>query len=99
MGALLTPSEAFGGNAWGPGTVHVDVIDSDGSAVSATPSGGWLKSSEVVPALGFPLGNRMMTFYLDPLAHPNVVAPYKRPRTTISPSLALRGGRPWLAFG
>ena len=45
-------------------------------------------SSEVMPDLGFPLGNRLMTFYLQPAHHPNSIAPFKRPRTAISPSLA-----------
>jgi gamma-glutamyltranspeptidase / glutathione hydrolase len=99
MGALLPAADRLGGKAWGPGTVHVDVIDSEGNMVAATPSGGWIKSAEVVPALGFPLGNRMMTFYLDPPHHPNLVAPFKRPRTTISPSLAYKGGKPWMVFG
>jgi len=99
-GAALLPSgRRLGGALWGPGTVHVSCIDAEGNLVAATPSGGWLKSAEVIPALGFPLGNRMMTFYLDPPHHPNVVAPGKRPRTTISPSLATRDGAPWMVFG
>lgn len=97
--ALLPESERLGGRDWGPGTVHVDVIDAAGSLVAATPSGGWLKSGEVIPTLGFPLGNRLMTFYLRPSRHPNVLAPFKRPRTTISPSLALLGNQPWMVFG
>ncbi len=97
--ALLPETERLGGGAWGPGTVHVDVIDAAGNMVAATPSGAWIKSCEVVPSLGFPLGNRLMTFYLDPPHHPNRVAPFKRPRTTISPSLASKGGRPWMVFG
>jgi gamma-glutamyltranspeptidase / glutathione hydrolase len=99
MRQLLPQTQVHAGAPWGSGTVHVNVIDADGFIVSATPSGGWLKSSEVIAALGFPLGNRMMTFYLDPPSHPNRVAPEKRPRTTISPSLAFRDGRPWMAFG
>ncbi|MEE9157572.1 MAG: gamma-glutamyltransferase family protein [Gammaproteobacteria bacterium] len=98
-GALLPLSARVGGAAWGPGTVHVDVIDSEGNMASFTPSGGWLMSAEVMPALGFPLGNRLMTFYLEPEHHPNLVAPFKRPRTTISPSLAFRDGKPWMVFG
>jgi gamma-glutamyltranspeptidase/glutathione hydrolase len=97
--SVLPLEEQFDVAAWGPGTVHVDVVDADGSMVAATPSGGWVKSSEVIPALGFPLGNRLMTFYLGPTHHPNCVAPYRRPRTTISPSLAQKNGKPWLAFG
>ena len=97
--ALLAYQQRLGGAVWGPGTVHVDVIDRDGNMVAATASGGWIKSSEVIPALGFPLGNRLMTFYLEPSHHPNVVAPFKQPRTTISPSLALRRGMPWMVFG
>ena len=97
--ALLAVSERLGGKAWGPGTVHVDVIDRDGNMAAFTPSGGWIRSAEVIPALGFPLTCRMMTFYLAPSHHPNVVAPFKRPRTTISPSLAQRRGQAWMVFG
>lgn len=97
--AVLPVEERLGGRAWGPGTVHVDVIDAAGNMVAATPSGAWIRSAEVIPTLGFPLGNRLMTFYLDPPHHPNRVAPFKRPRTTISPSLAYHSGRPWMVFG
>ena len=97
--ALLPKVERLGGSSWGPGTVHVDVIDGDGNMAAFTPSGGWLKSAEVVPPLGFPLGNRLMTFYLKPNHHPNIIAPFKRPRTTISPSLAFRNNTPWMVFG
>jgi gamma-glutamyltranspeptidase/glutathione hydrolase len=79
-------------------TVHLDVVDRHGNVFSATPSGGWLQSSPVVAGLGFPLGTRAQMFWLDE-EHPNGLAPGKRPRTTLSPSLALRGGKPYLAFG
>jgi gamma-glutamyltranspeptidase / glutathione hydrolase len=83
----------------GPGdTCHVDVADRFGNLVAATPSGGWLQSSPVIPALGWPLGTRAQMFWLV-AAHPNSLAPGKRPRTTLSPSLALRDGEAWLAFG
>ncbi len=98
-GALLPTDELFNPSPWGPGTVHVDAIDPAGNMASFTPSGGWLRSSEVVEALGFPLSCRMMTFYLGPSNHPNIVAPGKRPRTTLTPSLAFRDGRPWMTFG
>jgi gamma-glutamyltranspeptidase/glutathione hydrolase len=83
----------------GPGdTCHLDVTDRFGNMVSATPSGGWLQSSPVVPGLGFCLGTRAQMFTLTPgLA--STIAPGRRPRTTLSPSLALRGGEPYLAFG
>jgi len=82
----------------GADTCHLDVIDRQGNMVSATPSGGWLQSSPVIPELGFCLGTRGQMFWLrDGL--PNSLAPGKRPRTTLSPSFALRDGKPWMAFG
>ncbi|MDX1375443.1 MAG: gamma-glutamyltransferase [Burkholderiales bacterium] len=97
--ALLPEDEILAPKGWGAGTVHVDAVDAEGNMASFTPSGAWLMSAEVMPALGFPLSVRMMTFYLAPAHHPNVVAPGKRPRTTLTPSLAFRDGRPWMAFG
>jgi len=79
-------------------TVHLDVADRQGNVVSATPSGGWLHSSPVIAELGWPLGTRAQMFWLEP-GLPSSLEPRKRPRTTLSPSLALRGGDPYLAFG
>jgi len=79
-------------------TTKLDVIDAAGNAVSITTSGGWLTSSPVIPGLGFPLGTRGQMFSLEP-NHPNCLAPGKRPRTTLTPSLALKDGTPYLAFG
>jgi gamma-glutamyltranspeptidase/glutathione hydrolase len=84
--------------ASGGDTCHVDVIDRHGNMVSATPSGGWFQSSPAIPDLGFCLGTRAQMFWLDP-AHPNALAPGKRPRTTLSPGMVLRDGRAWMAFG
>jgi gamma-glutamyltranspeptidase/glutathione hydrolase len=79
-------------------TCHLDVADRFGNLVSATPSGGWLQSSPVVPGLGFCLGSRGQMFALTP-GFASSLAPGRRPRTTLSPSLALRDGQPYLAFG
>jgi gamma-glutamyltranspeptidase/glutathione hydrolase len=79
-------------------TCHIDVIDRHGNMVSATPSGGWLQSSPIIPSLGFCLGSRAQMFWLDPDS-PSALAPGRRPRTTLTPSLALRDGRPYMAFG
>jgi gamma-glutamyltranspeptidase/glutathione hydrolase len=82
----------------GRGTVHVDVVDRDGNMLSATPSGGWLQSSPVIPALGWPLGTRAQMFWLEEgLA--SSLKPATRPRTTLCPGLALRDGEPYLAWG
>ena len=78
-------------------TCHLDVVDRFGNAVSATPSGGWLQSSPVVPELGFPLGTRAQMFWLEE-GLPNSLEPRKRPRTTLSPSLTQRDGQV-LSFG
>jgi gamma-glutamyltranspeptidase/glutathione hydrolase len=79
-------------------TVHFDVIDQAGNMISATPSGGWLQSSPVIPELGFCLGSRAQMFWLEE-NHPASLAPGKRPRTTLSPTMALRDGEPYLAWG
>lgn len=79
-------------------TVHFDIIDRAGNMISATPSGGWLQSSPVIPDLGFCLGTRAQMFWLEE-GHPAALAPGKRPRTTLSPTLALRDGEPYLAWG
>src|SRR5438067_3177189 len=79
-------------------TTHVDAVDRWGNLFSATPSGGWIGSSPVVEGLGFPLGTRGQMFYLDE-QHANALVPGKRPRTTLTPSMALRDGQPWMAFG
>ncbi len=84
--------------AWGAGTVHVAACDRAGNLIAVTASGGWIPSSPVIEELGFPLGSRMQTFFLDE-KHPNALRPAKRPRTTLSPSLAMRGDAPYLAFG
>ena len=79
-------------------TCHVDVVDRWGTMISATPSGGWLQSSPVVPALGFPLGTRAQMFRLQPGLASSLV-PGARPRTTLSPTLLCRDGAPWVALG
>ena len=79
-------------------TVHFDIIYQAGNMISATPSGGWLQSSPVIPELGFCLGTRGQMFWLQE-GHPAALAPGKRPRTTLSPTLALRDGEPYLAWG
>jgi gamma-glutamyltranspeptidase / glutathione hydrolase len=79
-------------------TCHVDVADRLGNLVSATPSGGWLHSSPAIPGLGLCLGTRAQMFWLqEGLA--NSLAPGKRPRTTLTPSLGLRDGEGVLAWG
>ena len=79
-------------------TVHLDAVDRWGNMISATPSGGWLYGSPVIPALGWPLGTRAQMFWLEE-GLPSSLRPGARPRTTLSPGLALRDGQPWLAWG
>jgi gamma-glutamyltranspeptidase / glutathione hydrolase len=79
-------------------TTHIDVVDRHGNMVAATPSGGWLQGSPVVPGLGFCLTTRAQMFWLHE-GLPNSLASGKKPRTTLSPSLVLRGGEPYMAFG
>jgi gamma-glutamyltranspeptidase/glutathione hydrolase len=79
-------------------TCHLDVIDREGNMVAATPSGGWLSSSPVIPALGFSLNTRLQMTWLDDGA-PGQLKPGKRPNTTLSPGMVLRDGQPYMAFG
>ncbi len=79
-------------------TCHVDVVDRNGNMVSATPSGGWLHGSPIIPELGFCLNTRAQMFWLDE-DHPASLAPGKRPRTTLSVNLVLRDGEPYMVFG
>lgn len=82
----------------GRGTVHLDIADRFGNLFSATPSGGWLQSSPVIPSLGWPLGTRAQMFWLED-GLPSSLRPGARPRTTLCPGLALRQGEPYLAWG
>jgi len=79
-------------------TTQLVAADAEGNLVCATPSGGWIPTSPVIPELGFPIGTRLQMAVLDP-EHPNALAPGKRPRTTLSPSMArLPDGRQ-IGFG
>lgn len=79
-------------------TVHLDAVDYHGNMISCMPSGGWLQASPVIPRLGFCLGTRLQMFWLED-GLPSSLEPGRRPRTTLSPGLALRDGEPVLAFG
>jgi gamma-glutamyltranspeptidase/glutathione hydrolase len=98
------PSVAAGVAAAGVGeptrgdTCHLDVADRWGNLVSATPSGGWLQSAPTVPELGFCLGTRAQMFWLEP-GLPASLEPGRRPRTTLSPSMAVHEDGTVLAFG
>jgi gamma-glutamyltranspeptidase/glutathione hydrolase len=82
---------------WGD-TVHLDVVDAAGNMISATPSGGWLQGSPVVPGLGFPISTRGQMCWLEE-GHPTTLRGGTRPRITLSPTLVTRDGEPWLALG
>ena len=79
-------------------TCHIDVVDQWGNMVSATPSGGWLQSSPTIPAIGFCLGSRLQMTWLEP-GSPSTLTPGKRPRTTLTPTLVLKDGKPVVALG
>ena len=79
-------------------TTHLDAMDAEGNMVAATPSGGWLGSSPIVKGLGFPMGTRGQMFYLNS-ERPNALEPRKRPRATLTPTIATKDGGPFMAFG
>ena len=79
-------------------TTHLDAVDREGNMVACTPSGGWIGTSPVIKGLGFSLGTRGQMFYLNP-DRPNALAPRKRPRATLTPSLVTKNGDPFMVFG
>ena len=80
-------------------TTSVQVVDAAGNLFSATPSSGWLLGGAFVAGrTGVPMSNRMQAFNLDP-SSPNILAGGKRPRTTLTPTVVLKDGKPFLAIG
>ncbi len=80
------------------GTTSIEAADKEGWVVSITPSGGWIPAV-IAGNTGIGLSQRMQSFVTDPMVNPfNVVEPGKRPRVTLTPSLALKEGKPYLAF-
>jgi gamma-glutamyltranspeptidase/glutathione hydrolase len=80
------------------GTTTVVSADAAGWLVAVTPSGGWVPAT-IAGRTGIGLSQRLQSFVLDPTQNPyNVLAPGKRPRVTLTPSLAFKDGKPWLAF-
>ncbi len=85
-------------DAFYAGTTSIQAADADGWVVSVTPSGGWIPAV-IAGRTGIGMSQRMQSFVLDERAGPyNVVEPGKRPRATLTPSLALRDGDPYLSF-
>jgi gamma-glutamyltranspeptidase/glutathione hydrolase len=95
---IVDDNRAAAGRAHRGDTTHLDAIDAQGNFIAATPSGGWVQSSPVIEGLGFPLGTRAQMFYLN-ANRPNALAPRKRPRATLTPTMVLKQGQPLLAFG
>lgn len=80
------------------GTTTVEAADKEGWVVSITPSGGWLPAT-IAGNTGVGMSQRMQSFVLDSTLNPfNVVTPGKRPRVTLTPSMALKDGKPYLSF-
>jgi gamma-glutamyltranspeptidase/glutathione hydrolase len=80
------------------GTTSVIAVDKEGWLVSMTPSGGWVPAV-IAGKTGIGVSQRAQSFVLDPAENPfNVIEPGKRPRVTLTPSLAFKDGKPWLAF-
>ena len=95
-GRLSTPTRS---DTLSPDTTNVNVADARGNLFSASPSSGWFFGGVFIPGdTGVPFGNRMQAFVLNENLHPNLVQSGKRPRTTLSPTIVLRDGKPFLAL-
>jgi gamma-glutamyltranspeptidase/glutathione hydrolase len=79
-------------------TVHLEAVDKYGNMISATPSGGWLRTAPLIPGLGFPTSTRAQFLHLDS-DHVEALKPGKRPSTTLTPSLVTQDGAPYMVFG
>jgi len=90
---------AVDARGWEGGTTGTRAVDAEGNMFSATPSGGWFRSSPAIPGLGFSLGTRCQMFWLNDARHPGALAPRKRPRTTLSPTLVMKDGAPCMVLG
>ncbi|PTX94408.1 gamma-glutamyltransferase [Opitutus sp. ER46] len=91
--SALTPDEVFR-----IGTTSIQAADASGWVISVTPSGGWIPAV-IAGRTGIGLSQRMQSFVFEPAMNPfNVLEPGKRPRVTLTPSLALKQGKPFLAF-
>jgi len=96
--SILPIDEAYKDRLW-RGTTTVEAADKEGWVVSITPSGGWLPAV-IAGNTGVGMSQRMQSFVLDSSLNPfNVVAPGKRPRVTLTPSIAMKDGKPFMAFG
>jgi gamma-glutamyltranspeptidase/glutathione hydrolase len=97
LGMINTsPAELYQERLW-LGTTSIEAADKEGWVVSVTPSGGWLPAC-IAGNTGIGMSQRMQSFVLDSTLNPfNVLAPGKRPRVTLSPSLALKDGKPYIA--
>ena len=99
----LQPDNAFADSAYHDrlwrGTTSVEAADKDGWVVSVTPSGGWLPAC-IAGHTGVGMSQRLQSFVLDASLNPfNVIEPGKRPRVTLTPTLALKESKPFLCFG
>ena len=96
--ANITTDSLYMDRLW-RGTTSIEAADSSGWVVSVTPSGGWTPAC-IAGHTGVGMSQRMQSFVLDSVVDPfNVVQPGKRPRVTLTPSLAMKDGKPYLAFG
>ena len=98
-GELKRAASKFENRSHGEGdTVHLETADKFGNMLSATPSGAWISTSPIIPGLGFCMNTRAQMFHLSE-KHVERLEPGRRPSTTLSPSLVMKDGNPYLTFG